>query len=89
MKIKQLVSLLVAAALSASASLSVAQTQPGTILGVSAPTAVAIGVVGATIIAAAVDDDSNDNGNDDPMEPMEPMEPTDTTGTTDTTTTGT
>ena len=58
----------------------------GTFAGVSIATAIAVGIVGLTIIANAVD---NGSGGDSTVEPIDPSTPTTGTTTTGTTTTGT
>ena len=92
MKGKIIVSFLTSAMLCASAPLVLAQSQEEdddvpTIAGVPVTTAVAVGIVGATIIGAAVDND--DNQEDPVAPPVETTPPSTTTPATTTTTTTT
>lgn len=83
MKVKVIVSLLASALLGFSAPLVLAQEDDvPTIGGVSVTTAVAVGIVGATIIGASLDDDDS---SDDSIESTEDTDGgTPTTGTTGT-----
>lgn len=82
MKSKIIVSLLASVVLGASAPLVLAQEETPTIAGVPVTTAIAVGIVGATIIGAAVDDDDNDG--EDPTTPPDTTPPPTTTTTTGT-----
>lgn len=75
MKTNIIVSLITSAVLGASAPLVFAQEEVPTIGGVPVTTAVAVGIVGATIIGAAVDDD--DNAEDPISPPTETEDPVD------------